>query len=210
MIIAPSILSADFSKLGEQIKILEKNNITELHIDVMDGHFVPNISFGMPVIKSLRRCTNMFFDVHIMISEPLKYIDDLVNSGADRITFHHEVKDENKLVIKKIKASGIEAGISIKPNTDVEDIEEILKDIDLVLVMSVEPGFGGQKFMDSSVDKISRLVKLRSEKDYNYKIQVDGGINIDTISKAKDVDIVVAGSAVFKGNIEENINNLRK
>ena len=214
--IAPSILSADFKKLGEEIALVESLGAEYLHFDVMDGHFVPNISFGVPVLKSISGCHQMINDVHIMISEPKKYIDKFADAGADIITFHYEAcedQDEVQDVIDMIHARGIRAGMSIKPNTPVEVVEPFLEDLELVLVMSVEPGFGGQSFIPEALDKISYLRKMIDVNGYLCLVEVDGGINEKTAKLCRDagVDILVAGSYLF-GNedIKERMELLRE
>lgn len=196
MKIAPSILTADFNQLENEIKSISESDY--LHLDVMDGHFVPNISFGSHVLSGLKKITNIALDTHLMVSEPLLFIDQFVQIGSDYITVHVEAKDPIEAV-KKIKASGVKAGISLKPNTPLEEIYPFLDKVDLVLVMSVEPGFGGQKFMTDQLEKVKKLVSLREKLDYEYVIEIDGGINLDTAKQAKaaGVDIAVAGSYVF-------------
>lgn len=210
MIIAPSILSADFGDLKNSIKRVESTKW--LHVDVMDGHFVPNISIGPLVVKGLRPLTEQVLDTHLMISEPLKYVKQFVDAGSDRITFHYEAVDNVVHTIKEIKALNVEIGISIKPNTSVEEIEEFLPLLDQVLVMSVEPGFGGQKFMDSAVEKIQKLNELKKVPENDFVIVVDGGINSETahLCKVAGADVLVAGSYVFNStNAEERIDSLR-
>ena len=214
-IAAPSILSADFSKLLEEVKSVSSAKF--LHIDVMDGHFVPNITIGPLVVKSLKGKTDMVLDCHLMISDPIKYAKNFYEAGADIITFHYEAlsnKQEILALIDEIHSYKIHAGISIKPNTQVDVLDdEILSKIDLVLVMSVEPGFGGQKFMPSALPKIKTLSTLKKEKHYNYIIEVDGGINSDTLPLVKEVGIeaIVAGTFVFKSeNREQTIKEIEK
>ena len=196
--IFPSILSADFARLGDEIKLLETTDADGIHIDVMDGNFVDNITFGMPIISAIRKYSNLFFDVHLMIKSPNKYIKAISDSGADGITFHIEAVSDPFETIKLIKEENKKVGISVKPETDLPD-KSILKDIDLVLVMAVEPGFGGQKYIEAVNKKIENLLKIRYENDLHFEIQVDGGItrdNIGVVAKC-GADIVVAGSAVF-------------
>lgn len=205
MLVAPSILSADFNKLLEEVK--ECKDAEYIHIDVMDGHFVPNISFGPTVYKNLKGKVENIFDVHLMISDPMKYLDDHVKAGADIFTFHYEADCDVSEMIKAIKERNIKAGISIKPKTDVSVLLPYLKDLDLVLVMSVEPGFGGQSFMDNSLAKISELARLKKENNYNYLIEVDGGINEETAKSVAEAgcEIVVAGTYVFKAKDRSEI-----
>ena len=202
VMIAPSILAADFAKLGEEIRLVEELGADYLHFDVMDGHFVSNISFGVPVLNSISRIHNMVNDVHIMISEPRKYIQKFVDAGADIITFHYEAcetPEEVADIIELIHECGVKAGLSIKPDTPVEVVKPFLEDLDLVLVMSVEPGFGGQEFNPESLMKIQYLRYVIDENDYDCLIEVDGGINAETGRMCADVgvDIVVAGSYLF-------------
>ena len=205
--LCPSILSADFNRLGEQIKILEKEGVEYLHIDVMDGDFVPSISFGMPVIKSIRKESNMFFDVHLMVTEPERYIRDFVECGADSITVHAEACEDLERTLEQIKASGVKAAVSIKPSTPVNDISHLLEDVDMVLVMTVQPGFGGQKYMDECTEKIQELRELIDKENLDVNIEVDGGITPDNVRTVLEAgaDVIVAGSAVFKGNPAGNV-----
>jgi len=207
MIVAPSILSADFSNLLKEVKEVQKNGAQFLHIDVMDGHFVPNISLGAVVFKDLKGKVDIIFDVHLMISDPAKYATDFVKAGADYITFHVEAVDNPKEIVKYIKSLGVKVGISIKPNTNVQSIYSVLSEADLVLVMSVEPGFGGQKFMDSALEKISKLKELKEKNNYHYLIQVDGGINEETAKKVADagVEVIVAGTYIFKSTDRKKV-----
>ena len=198
MIVAPSILSADFNNLLEEIKMI--NNADFIHIDVMDGHFVPNISFGTCVYKNLRKYTKQVFDVHLMIDNPLFYAQNFAECGADIITFHLECENETIKVINKLQSLNVKIGISIKPETEVEALLPYLDKIDLVLVMSVEPGFGGQKFLPNALEKIKYLSDYKKKNNLNYIIEVDGGINLDTATQCREcgVDAVVCGTYVFK------------
>ena len=210
-IIAPSILSADFSILGEQLKAVEKSAAEYLHIDVMDGVFVPSISFGMPVIKSIRSKTKLFFDVHLMIVEPIRYVEEFASCGADMITFHLEAA-EGKVqeTIDKIHELGCKVGISIKPATPVSALKPYLDSVDMILIMSVEPGFGGQKYIPESTDKIRQTRELINASGREIDLQVDGGVNAETIDLVTEAgaNVIVAGSAVFKGDIVENVRAL--
>lgn len=210
--LCPSILSADFNRLGEQIKILEREGVEYLHIDVMDGDFVPSISFGMPVIKSIRKESNMFFDVHLMVTEPERYIRDFVECGADSITVHAEACEDLERTLEQIKASGVKAAVSIKPSTPVNDISHLLEDVDMVLVMTVQPGFGGQKYMDECTEKIKEVRELIEAENLDVDVQVDGGINDETMETVltAGANLLVAGSYVFKGNLEKNVKHAKE
>ena len=208
--IAPSLLAADFFDLSSQMKLLKEGNIEVLHLDVMDGMFVPSISFGMPVISSLTKSVDFFFDVHMMVENPERYIEDFYNSGADGITIHFEACKHIDRTISQIKSLGLRSGISINPATPVSLLENIVSEVDMVLIMSVNPGFGGQKFIPYSLDKIRVLSKMREKKNPKLLIQVDGGVGVDNIKALSDagVDEFVAGSSVFKGDILKNIKAL--
>lgn len=206
-ILSPSILSADFTILGQQLKAIDEAGSEYIHIDVMDGIFVPSISYGMPVIKSIRKATKKVFDVHLMITEPERYIDEFVESGADMITFHVEATKDSGKVIDMIHEKGLKAGISVKPNTPLEEIEPFLEKIDMLLIMSVEPGFGGQAYIEGSTEKIRQARAMVKAHGLNTDIQVDGGINLQNLPEVLEAgaNIIVAGSSVFKGDAAENV-----
>lgn len=211
IIVSPSILSADFANLERDIKLVQNNGADWVHVDVMDGHFVPNITIGIPVVKSIKKVTKFPLDVHLMIENPEKYVKDFANAGADILTFHYEaVERENiKDLITEIKSLGVKAGLSIKPKTQPEEILEFLPDLDLVLIMTVEPGFGGQKFMEDCAEKI-KVIKQHAQE--NLYIQVDGGINAQTGKICTDfgANSLVAGSYIYKAeNIKEAISSLK-
>lgn len=206
--LAPSILSADFSRLAEQVNEIEKAGAHLIHVDVMDGHFVPNITFGAPVMKSLLGKTGIPFDVHLMIENPDMYIADFVTENTEYITVHQEACIHLHRTIQNIRSHGVKAGVSINPATPVCMIEEVLSDVDMVLVMSVNPGFGGQKFIPSTLDKIRALDNIRKERNLDFVIEIDGGAGADNIDEilAAGTDIVVAGSSVFKkGDIDKQV-----
>ncbi|MBR4315164.1 MAG: ribulose-phosphate 3-epimerase [Lachnospiraceae bacterium] len=207
--LAPSLLSANFYNLEKDLSILKAENIKYLHLDVMDGMFVPNISLGVPVIESIKKNTKDDFvlDTHLMVERPERYIMNFKKAGADILTIHQEATKDYCEVVAIIKEQGMKAGISVNPETDIKKIDDCLKIVDLVLVMSVHPGFGGQKFIENSLDKVKYLQEMRNKKGFKYKIEIDGGITIENVRNVCEtgVDIVVAGSAVFKNDIRKNV-----
>ncbi len=216
-ILSPSLLAADFTKLGQQLEQIEKGGAQYIHLDVMDGIFVPNISFGIPVIQSIRKSSNLIFDVHLMIVEPERYVEAFRKAGADIINFHIEATKDAASTLSKIKSLGAKTGITIKPNTPVSEIVPYLENVDMVLIMTVEPGFGGQKFMADKMEKVTELVKIREQKNLNFDIEIDGGVNMDNVKEILDtgVNVVVAGSAVFgaddvEGRTKEFLNILQE
>ena len=209
--ISPSILSADFSTLGDEIKSLEKAGADLIHVDVMDGHFVPNITMGPPIIKMVRKCTKLPFDVHLMISPVEKYIKAFADAGADIITIHPEATDNLKRAVGAIKSSGKKAGVSLNPKTPISALMNVINDIDLILIMSVNPGFAGQSFMGEVLSKVTELRKMINDKKLKIDIEIDGGINFETAPLAvkAGANILVSGTTIFSGSLKDNIQKLR-
>ena len=212
--IAPSILSANLMHMHDEIQSIDKNGSEYIHIDVMDGHYVDNLTFGANMVKSIRPITQKVLDVHLMITPVKKYIDEYIKAGSDIISFHPEADNNSKDIIKQIKSANLKAGIAVHPKVSISDIAEFLDLIDMVIVMTVIPGFGGQKFMHSEINKIIELANIRKERNLHYEIEVDGGINSETAQICKDVDadVLVAGSYIFSGgkeNYKKMIDSLR-
>lgn len=205
-VLAPSILAADFKNLGEEMKKTEENGAGYIHFDVMDGMFVPSISFGMPVLKSIHNATNQFMDAHLMVQEPIRYVEAFKEAGADLVTVHLEACENVEKTISKIRECGMKVGLSICPETNEKEVEHLLSKVDMLLVMSVHPGFGGQKFIPESLDKIRAIRKMITEQGLNVDIQVDGGIYLTNVREVLDAgaNIIVAGSAVFNGDAAQN------
>lgn len=209
-VLAPSILAADFTALGEQMKLTENHGAEYIHFDVMDGIFVPSISFGIPVLESIHGATGQIMDVHLMITEPIRYIEEFVKAGADIITIHLEACKDVEATIDAIRAHGVKVGVSICPETPVSEVAGLLEKVDMILIMSVHPGFGGQKFIPDSLEKIKELRQMASEKGLNLDIEVDGGIYRDNLADVLEAgaNVIVAGSAVFRGDVAGNTKEL--
>lgn len=205
-VLSPSILAADFKVLGQEMKKTEENGAAYIHFDVMDGMFVPSISFGMPVLASINDATEQFMDAHLMVQEPIRYVEAFQKAGADSVTVHLEACEDVKTTLDKIHACGMKAGLAVNPETDVKELVPYLEDVEMILIMSVHPGFGGQKFIPESLDKIREVRAMLNEKNLETDIQVDGGIYVENVREVLDAgaNVIVAGSAVFKGDAGEN------
>ena len=205
-VLSPSILAADFTKLGEQMKAIQESGAKYLHFDVMDGKFVPSISFGMPVLQSIRHAAEVVYDVHLMIEEPIRYVEEFANAGADIITIHLEACEDVSATLDKVRACGCKVGVSIKPNTPVSEVLPFVDKLDMVLIMTVEPGFGGQAFIEASLDKIKQLRGALRGRNLETDIQVDGGIYLENVREVLEAgaNVIVAGSAIFKGDLGDN------
>lgn len=210
--ISPSILAADVSRFGEELAAVSQAGADYIHIDIMDGMFVQNISFGVPVVEGIRKCVDTFFDVHLMVHEPIRYIRDFAEAGADGITVHVEACEDLEATIDEIHNHGKKAAVSIKPRTDIDTILDILPKVYMVLVMTVEPGYGGQKIRRDTFDKISRLRQYIEEHNLDVDIEVDGGVDLDNVREVLDAgaNVIVAGTKVFHGDLEENMKNFRR
>lgn len=205
-VLSPSILAADFKVLGQEMKKTEENGAAYIHFDVMDGMFVPSISFGMPVLASIHDATEQFMDAHLMVQEPIRYVEAFQKAGADYVTVHLEACEDVKTTLDKIHACGMKAGLAVNPETDVKELVPYLEDVEMILIMSVHPGFGGQKFIPESLDKIREVRAMLNEKNLETDIQVDGGIYVENVREILDAgaNVIVAGSAVFRGDAGEN------
>ena len=205
-VLSPSILAADFKVLGQEMKKTEENGAAYIHFDVMDGMFVPSISFGMPVLASIHDATEQFMDAHLMVQEPIRYVEAFQKAGADYVTVHLEACEDVKTTLDKIHACGMKAGLAVNPETDVKELVPYLEDVEMILIMSVHPGFGGQKFIPESLDKIGEVRAMLNEKNLETDIQVDGGIYVENVREVLDAgaNVIVAGSAVFRGDAGEN------
>lgn len=205
-VLSPSILAADFKVLGQEMKKTEENGAAYIHFDVMDGMFVPSISFGMPVLASINDATEQFMDAHLMVQEPIRYVEAFQKAGADYVTVHLEACEDVKTTLDKIHACGMKAGLAVNPETDVKELVPYLEDVEMILIMSVHPGFGGQKFIPESLDKIREVRVMLNEKNLETDIQVDGGIYVENVREVLDAgaNVIVAGSAVFRGDAGEN------
>ena len=205
-VLSPSILAADFKVLGQEMKKTEENGAAYIHFDVMDGMFVPSISFGMPVLASIHDATEQFMDAHLMVQEPIRYVEAFQKAGADYVTVHLEACEDVKTTLDKIHACGMKAGLAVNPETDVQELVPYLEDVEMILIMSVHPGFGGQKFIPESLDKIREVRAMLNEKNLETDIQVDGGIYVENVREVLDAgaNVIVAGSAVFRGDAGEN------
>ena len=205
-VLSPSILAADFKVLGQEMKKTEENGAAYIHFDVMDGMFVPSISFGMPVLASIHDATEQFMDAHLMVQEPIRYVEAFQKAGADYVTVHLEACEDVKTTLDKIHACGMKAGLAVNPETDVKELVPYMEDVEMILIMSVQPGFGGQKFIPESLDKIREVRAMLNEKNLETDIQVDGGIYVENVREVLDAgaNVIVAGSAVFRGDAREN------
>ena len=210
--LAPSILAADFSNLGRDVKEIENAGVEYLHIDVMDGMYVPTISFGAPIVRSLRKVSSLVFDVHLMIEDPIRLIDEFVEAGADIITVHAEACKHLHRTITEIKEKGIKVGVSLNPSTPLNILEYVLDELDMVLLMSVNPGYGGQDFLPLTIEKIKTLKEMIDKKDLKIDIEVDGGLSTDNVHLVLDAgaNVIVAGTAVFKNNISDNVHQFKE
>jgi ribulose-phosphate 3-epimerase len=208
-LVAPSILAADFANLENELKAVAAAGADWIHVDVMDGHFVPNITIGVPVVESLKKVTSLPLDVHLMIDRPERFIEDFVKAGSDYLTIHVESTAHPLEVLRNIRALGAKPGITLRPGTPLSAIEALLPEVDLVLVMTVEPGFGGQSFMENQVEKMERLKVLREKNGWSYLIEVDGGVNEKTFRQCKDADVLVAGSYIFRNDYKKAIESLK-